>query len=157
MSRQWDAALDEAAYPVPELLQDVLALKEPYRTYCLQRWLETYDYEHGGNVKLKMSDKKTHRLRMEDGQEIVITPAGKNVARELAYEIMTRYGKGGQYHGIDRATGVNPVEWRAMHKDTKAFFEGYEFDFNEAYVYQVPYNHPSVEEDENTGEEEPNG
>ncbi len=157
MSARFQDTVDEVAYPVPELLQDILALKEPYRTYCLQRWMDTYDYEHGGTVKLMMSDGRGKKLLMEDGHTINITPSGKTVAREVALDILMAYGKGGLYHGIDRPTGVTEVAYRAMHKDTQAFFDGHKFDYNQAYVYQVPFNRASDDsevDDTPTGDDE---
>lgn len=134
----------------PEALQDILEMKEPYRTERIHEWVDEFSLEDGDTVLLKPAQGSGMKV-MVNGKSMNFPPRGQKVGRRRALALMRDYGPKGKYIGMDRTTGMTKAQFATMKPEDKERWKDYEFDFNENYLIHVPSEQDEVEETENNG------
>lgn len=139
------------------MIQDILKMAEPERTYYIKAWIDYGQYdENGGMVKLRNPDRKVVRIPYGGKGKFMTFPyTGKEVARRSALQIIRDFGDGGYYNGVDMATGMSRDAWEALQISDPQIAAQYAkrtLDFNENYLEQVPYG-PEVEETDEAEED----
>lgn len=135
------------------MLQDILAMPEPERTYYIKAWIDYGQYDdEGGMVKLRNPEGKVVRIPYGGKGKYMTFPfTGKEVSRRAALQIIRDFGANGYYHGIDMATGMSRDAWEALKigdKEIAAQYKEDRFSFNDHHLEQVPYGAISDEVDE---------
>ncbi len=126
------------------MIQDILRMTEPRRTYYIKAWIDYGQYdENGGMVKLRNPERKRAEIPYGGkGKKMVFPFTGKQVARITALDIIRNFGPDGYYRGIDMATGMSRESWEALkigEKDIARQYKEEQFHFDENYLEQVPY------------------
>ena len=137
------------------MLQDILVMPEPQRTYYIKAWIDYGQYdENGGMVKLRNPEgRKVEIPYGGKGGKMVFPFVGKEVSRRAALHIILDFGKNGYYYGKDMSTGMSRDVLEALkigEPDIAKQYEKRKFEFNEYYLEQVPYGsvNEEIEEDE---------
>ena len=135
------------------MLQDILTMSEPERTYYIKAWIDYGQFDDtGGMVKLRNPEGRVVKIPYGGKGKFMTFPyQGKEVSRRAALQILRDFGQGGYYHGVDMGTGMSRDSWEALkigNPEIAAQYKEERLSFNEHHLEQVPYGAISDEVDE---------
>lgn len=151
MSMNYEESVVDISEAGAMLLQDILAMPEPQRTYYLRAWVEYGNVgdDEGGVIKIATSDRRPTTIP-SGNKTLNISPKGKRVQRLAAIRLLMDFGLNGLHYGRDLATGMSRDDWETMQYQNPELanrYKNHRFQFNENYLIQVPIGADSDDED----------